>query len=74
MSTKAVLSTLRDLCRDRDYDNELYSFYALAYAKQELEEDGVQFYWEGANNDNIVSIIESEFNEWKNKYESMQGR
>lgn len=72
MSTKAVLGTLRDLCRDRDYDKELLNFYLLAYAQQELEEAGEQFYWEGANNDNMDTIINTEFLEWKRKYESMQ--
>lgn len=69
-STKAVLATLRDLCRDRDYDNELFDFYYLAYAQEELEELGVQFYWEGANSDNINAIINTRFLEWKSKYES----
>lgn len=72
MSTKAVLGTLRDLCRDRDYDKKLFNFYSLSYAKQELEEAGVQFYWDGANNDNMDTIINTEFLEWKRKYESMQ--
>lgn len=72
MSTKVVLGTLRNLCRDRDYDNELYNFYSLSYAQQELEEAGEQYYWEGANNDNIDTIIVSEFKKWKSKYESLQ--
>lgn len=71
MSTKVVLGILRDLCRDRDYEKELFNFYALSYAKQELEEAGEQFYWEGANNDNINTIINAQFMEWKDKYESM---
>lgn len=72
MSTKVVLGILRDLCRDRDYEEELFNFYALSYAKQELEEAGEQFYCDGATNDNIDTIINSEFLEWKSKYESMQ--
>jgi hypothetical protein len=69
MSTKLVLATLRDLCRDRDYDNKLFNFYYLANAQEELEEQGVQFYWEGANSENIDLIINTEFQEWNNKYE-----
>jgi hypothetical protein len=57
------------LCRDRDYDKELFNFYSLAYAQQELEEAGDQYYWEGANVDNINSIINIKFLEWKSKYE-----
>ena len=74
MSIKVVLATLRDLCRDRGYDKELFNFYSLAYAQQELEEAGDQYYWEGANIDNINSIINTEFMEWKSKYELMQGK
>jgi hypothetical protein len=74
LSTKVVLDILRDLCRDRDFDKELYNFYYLAFAQEELEELGVQFYWEGANSNNIDSIINNEFQEWINKYESMQGK
>jgi hypothetical protein len=72
MSTKVVLGTLRDLCRDRDYDNDLYNFYSLSYAQQELDETGEQYYWEGTNSDNIDMIIDSEFKKWKSKYESLQ--
>jgi hypothetical protein len=72
MSTKVVLGILRDLCRDRDYDNELYNFYSLSYAQQELEQAGEQYYWEGANSDNVDTIIVSEFKEWKSKYESLR--
>jgi len=32
MSTKIVLHRLRDLCREREYDNKLFNFYLLAYA------------------------------------------
>jgi hypothetical protein len=74
MSKKVVLGILRDLCRDRDYDNELYNFYLLSYAQEELEILGVQFYWEDANSDNIHSIINTELLEWKSKYESRQGK
>ena len=74
MSTKVVLGTLRDMCRDRDYDKELFNFYSLAYALQELEEAGEQYYWEGANSDNINSIINTEFLQWKRKYESMHAK
>lgn len=72
MSTKIVLGILRELCRDRDYDRKLFDFYLLSFARQELEEAGEQFYWDGANNDNINTIINTEFLEWKCKYESMQ--
>ena len=73
MSSTVVLGTLRDLCRDRDYDKELFNFYSLSYAWQELGEAGEQYYWEGANSENINMIINTEFLEWKSKYEVTKG-
>jgi hypothetical protein len=72
VSKKIVLGILRELCRDRDYDNKLFNFYLLSFARQELGEAGEQFYWDGANNDNIDTIINAEFLDWKGKYESIQ--
>jgi hypothetical protein len=70
MSTKVVLATLRDICRDRDYDKELFDFYLLAFAKEELDDLGVQFYWNDADSSNIDTIINNKFEDWKSKYES----
>jgi len=69
LSFMVVLGALRDLCRDREYDEELFDFYLLAFAKEELEELGVQFYWKNADKNNIDSIINSRFQEWIKKYE-----
>ncbi len=70
-STKVALGIIRDLCRDRDYDKELFDFYLLAYAKEDLDEAGVQFYWQGTDNNNIDAIINDKFQDWKNKYQSI---
>lgn len=69
MSTDSALYIIRDLCRDNDYDNDLMDFYLLAYAKEELKDLGVQFYWEGGDKTNIEAIITSKFLHWKEKYE-----
>lgn len=66
MSNTLVLSTLRDLCRDRDNDKKMYDFYLLTYAKEDLEESGVQFYWKDADKSNIDAIINAKFRDWKN--------
>jgi Glu-tRNA(Gln) amidotransferase subunit E-like FAD-binding protein len=71
ITTKAVLDILREICRERDYDSNLFNFYLLAFAQEELKNLNVQFYWEGADHNNIDSITNNEFQVWKNKYESM---
>jgi hypothetical protein len=70
ISSKAALDILRKLCRDRDYEEELFPFYLLAYAQEELDELGVQLYWKDADHNNIDSIIKDQFKDWKSKYES----
>jgi len=52
---------------DRD---ELYSdFYLLYLAVIELRDIGYQFYWEGANLENIDAIIRDRFLAWMQDYE-----
>ena len=69
ISTKAVLQNCRKICQLRDYDDAFYPFYLLAYAQEELDEFGVQFYWQDANSDNLDLIINTQFLEWINDYE-----
>jgi len=70
LPTAVVLDKLRSLCRHRNYDEELFPFYLLAYAQEELEELGVQFYWQDADKSNIDSIIRDKLLEWKRNYEN----
>lgn len=70
LPTKTVLDKLRSVCRYKNYDDGLLPFYLLAYAKEELEELGVQFYWKDADKSNIDSIIRDEFLAWKRNYET----
>jgi hypothetical protein len=69
MSTKAVLNKLRIACQSRDYDQILYPFYLLAYAQEEQEEFGVQFYWQEAGSDELDSVINNQFQKWISSYE-----
>jgi hypothetical protein len=62
------LSELRDLCHDTDYDEMLFPFYLLFYAKSDLGEYRDQFYWDGADASNIDSIIQQECTKWIERY------
>jgi hypothetical protein len=48
---------VKDLCIEADYARELYPFYLLAFAAEDLEHEPVQWYWEGADRSNIDRII-----------------
>jgi hypothetical protein len=65
---KNALRELRNLCMKNDYDPKLMPFYLLSFAYEDLEEFKVQFYWDGADRENIDSIIKSEFQRWQNEY------
>ncbi len=69
LPTATVLDKLRDLCRDKNYDEQLLPFYLLAFAREDLKEQGVQFYWEGADQSNIDFIIREKLSELKNHYQ-----
>jgi len=64
-----TLRILTDICRDQDFDDNYKDFYFLYYAKDELKDFDHQFYWDGANRENIDIIISAKFNDWIKKYE-----
>ena len=39
-------------------------FYLLYFAKDDLLESDIQWYWDGANRENIDEIIDIEFKKW----------
>lgn len=53
----STLGIIKDLYVARDFQRELYDFYLLYFAYTDLQESEVQWYWEGATRENIVSII-----------------
>jgi hypothetical protein len=53
----ATLALIKDLCVARDYQPDIYDFYLLYFAYADLEDSEVQWYWEDATRENIVSII-----------------
>jgi hypothetical protein len=59
-----VLSILKDICIELDYDSNLYDFYSLYFAKDDLSYSENQWYWDGATRENIDKIIMDYFTEW----------
>ncbi|MEO0647110.1 MAG: hypothetical protein AAFZ17_13285 [Cyanobacteria bacterium J06650_10] len=54
---ESVLRSLRDLHVHLNYNSDLRDFYLLYYAYEGLHNDDVQYYWKGATQENIVSVI-----------------
>jgi len=63
-----VLNILKDICIELDYRVNLYDFYSLYYAKEDLIDSGNQWYWDSANRENIDDIIRDYFIAWRTKY------
>jgi hypothetical protein len=63
-----VLKILKDICIELDYENYLYDFYLLYFAKDDLSDSENQWYWNGATRNNIDKIIKDYFNKWKDSH------
>jgi hypothetical protein len=64
------LSTLRevkDICIDLDMEKEYMDFYLLYFAKDDLNDSENQWYWDGADRNNIDKIIKDKFQEYIDK-------
>ena len=66
---KAV-TILKDLCVSNNYQKELMDFYLLYFAKIDLQNDTVQWYWPDADRSNIDTIILDYFKKWKHDHEN----
>jgi len=64
-----TLREIKDLCIALDYDSKIYDFYSLYFAKEDLNYDTVQWYWNGADRNNIDQICKDYFKEWIKKHE-----
>jgi hypothetical protein len=64
VSASTVLSELAHLCIEFGYPRFLYDFYLLHWAKSDLQEQEVQWYWPDADRENIDSVISSHFETW----------
>ncbi len=62
------LQSLYQLCVDNDYESGLMSFYMIYHGWDELEELGVNYYFEGADLDNIEEELKKEARKWIDKY------
>jgi hypothetical protein len=67
-----TLRELREICLQLDYDSRYMDFYLLYFAKDDLMVDEVQWYWEGANRENIDQIISDKFKKWLSEFEQKQ--
>lgn len=63
-----TLRELKNICQDLDYASEYMNFYLLNFAKEDLTIDEVQWYWDGANRQNIDQIIKDYFTKWMNEF------
>lgn len=62
------LRSLYQLCVDNDYESELMNFYLIYHGWDELEEIGVNYYFEEADLNNIDEILKTEARKWIGKY------
>ena len=60
-SYELVLTILKNLCSELNYESSLYDFYSLYYAQDDLKYSTHQWYWENADRDNINQIIKDYF-------------
>ena len=59
-SIRKNLRSLQELCIDNNYQPGLMNFYLLYFAWDELEELGINYYFEGASLNNIEEILKDE--------------
>jgi len=67
------LSTLReikDICIALDMEQQYMDFYLLYFAKDDLNESEVQWYWDGADRTNIDLIIRKVFEDYLDRNNS----
>lgn len=62
------LQSLYQLCVDNDYESGLMNFYLIYHGWDELEEIGVNNYFDGADLDNIEEVLKKEARKWIDKY------
>jgi len=63
----SALEKLKELHLIRHYEPRLRDFYLLFYALEELNNGSDQWYWDGANPDNIDRIIDDYAKVWLSK-------
>lgn len=66
------LRELKDIYYYLNMDSRYSNFYLLYFAKDDLNDSEVQWYWEGATRLNINDIIKEEFTKWLDEFEQEQ--
>jgi hypothetical protein len=64
LTQREALEKLKDMCVATGYEKPLMDFYRLYFALTDLETSEVQWYWKGANRENIAKIIDDYFQNW----------
>jgi hypothetical protein len=59
-----TLLEIKNLCVELGMDCRYMDFFMLYFAKDDLIEAEIQWYWEGANRQNIDQIINDYFKKW----------
>ncbi|XLS27660.1 hypothetical protein ACJD0Z_10675 [Flavobacteriaceae bacterium M23B6Z8] len=62
------LQSLSQVCINNDYDKRIMDFYLLYHGWWELEDIGANYYYDGADLNNIESILKLEAKIWIDKY------
>lgn len=62
------LHSLSQVCINNDCDKRIMVFYLLYHGWRELEEIGANYYYEGANLNNIERVLKNEARIWIDKY------
>lgn len=68
ISVRKNLKELMILAVETDLNYNLTSFFQLHYAWEELEELGFNYYYDGADLDNIEQIVKDQAHKWIDKY------
>jgi len=71
LADNALRKNLKDLMYlavETDLNYSLTTFFQLHYAWEELEELGFNYYYDGANLDNIEQITKEQAHKWIDKY------
>jgi len=67
-SLRYHLKELMNLAVETDLEYDLTPFFQLHYAWEELEDLGFNYYYEGADLDNIEQIVKEQAHKWIDKY------
>lgn len=62
------LTKIYHLCLNANYEKRLMPFYLLYHGWDELEQIGANYYFEGANLDNMEEVIKEQAQIWIDKY------